>query len=80
MRARWLIQLPMVLSQSAPAVVIESANAVFGQMMGCELTNIIERDIKMFIPGFLIEGVAALARQSQAWPGPDPGLLAPCAS
>jgi CHASE3 domain sensor protein len=28
---------------------IESANAVFGQMMGCALTNIIERDIKNFI-------------------------------
>jgi len=39
---------------------IESANAVFGQMMGCDLTNIVERDITTFIPGFLMEGVEAL--------------------
>ncbi len=32
---------------------IESANAVFGEMMGCPLTNIIERDIKNFIPTFM---------------------------
>ncbi len=37
-----------------PSGRIESANAVFGQMVGCPLTNIIERDIKNFIPGFLI--------------------------
>ncbi|MBU6451778.1 MAG: PAS domain S-box protein [Cyanobacteria bacterium REEB67] len=40
--------------------IVESANAVFGQMMGCDLTNIIERDIKVFIPGFLGEGSSAL--------------------
>jgi PAS domain S-box-containing protein len=39
---------------------IESANAVFGQMMGCDLTNIVERDIQTFIPGFLAAGSEAL--------------------
>ena len=39
-----------------PSGRIESANAVFGQMMGCPLTNIIERDINHFIPDFLLNG------------------------
>ena len=44
-----------------PSGKIESANAVFGEMMGCELTNIIERDIQNFIPGFLFEGIDAVS-------------------
>ncbi|MBS1993160.1 MAG: PAS domain S-box protein [Cyanobacteria bacterium SZAS LIN-3] len=48
---------------------IESANAVFGEMMGCELTNIIERDIQNFIPGFLLDGldVGGDKRPGKAW-------------